>query len=214
MPAVLEFISRARATGARRLLDAGCGDGRHLVAMVRQGFPLVAGCDGSWRGLEKCRRRLSSEAPEGADGVILIQSPLEELLVRSAAFDALVCVDALVHNTFEACVQIVRELCRCVRPGGRVLFNLCTDQEPCRSLPSMEPITPSTAWYTAAPGGPRFYYEFHDETRARQLLEAAGIPARRAAIERCRWQDEAHEGFREYPHEHEGWFIEVRVEGR
>ena len=49
MPLVLEFIRRVRPSGFEHILDAGCGDGRHLAEMVRNGFPLVVGCDGSWR---------------------------------------------------------------------------------------------------------------------------------------------------------------------
>ena len=117
----------------------------------------------------------------------------------------------MVHNRFEVTARILRELLRCVRHGGRVLFNLCTDQEPIRDLDGIEPITPHTAWYTARPDGPRYYYEFYDEQRLHNLLLFAKIPPRRVNIRRARWKDGPHIGFREYEHEHDGWFVEFEV---
>ena len=96
--------------------------------------------------LEGCYRRLQAETPTMADHVVLIRTSLENLLVAPGCIDAAVCVDAMVHNRFEVTARILRELLRCVRHGGRVLFNLCTDQEPIRDLDGIEPITPHTAW--------------------------------------------------------------------
>lgn len=48
------ILSRLRDVGARRILDVGCGTGRHAVALAEQGFDVV-GCDPSESMLSRAR---------------------------------------------------------------------------------------------------------------------------------------------------------------
>lgn len=206
MPPVAEFLLSLQKSPTGHILDAGCGDGRHIIEMARQGFPSIVGADGSATALTTCRARFESLSLS-TSVLHLIHCNLENITFQDAYFDAVICTDALVHNTMEESVRILRELARLVRPGGSLLFNLCTDKEPVRELPGMRPAGPFTAWYEAKPGTARYYYEFYDLARANELVQRLGVDIRNTDIRGSRWWDQPHVGFREYEHEHDGWFI-------
>jgi SAM-dependent methyltransferase len=91
---------RAEAEGVdgKRVLDVGCG--------VKPYFPFFAGA-GEYVGVDA-----SHPAAE-------LHAPAESLPVEDASFDVVLCTQVLEHADDPA--QVVRELRRVVKPGGRVL---------------------------------------------------------------------------------------------
>jgi cyclopropane fatty-acyl-phospholipid synthase-like methyltransferase len=55
------FAPLLKARGARRVLDLGCGAGRHLVYLAREGFEMH-GMDIAENGLAHAQRWLESES--------------------------------------------------------------------------------------------------------------------------------------------------------
>ncbi len=100
-----------------RLLDVGCGTGRHIVELSR--FPgLFVGLDMSrddlhtmWCFLDLIGR----ERPVAAD-IHMIEGAGEWLPFPDAQFDRIVCTETLEHVPDDAAV--LRELLRVLRPDG------------------------------------------------------------------------------------------------
>ena len=83
----------------KRVLDAGCGDKPY--------YPFFAELASDYVGVDASH--------PSAD----LHAPLESLPVEDASFDVVLCTQVLEHADDPA--QVVRELRRVVRPGGRVL---------------------------------------------------------------------------------------------
>jgi len=102
-------------TGCKRVLDAGCGNGRYLRFLQKRADDdaMLVGCDLSPKMLERARRRLKSDRP------CLYSADVTRLPFGDESFDALVCGWVLEHlPTIEAGLA---ELSRVLRPGGKLL---------------------------------------------------------------------------------------------
>ncbi|MGB9724075.1 MAG: class I SAM-dependent methyltransferase, partial [Chloroflexia bacterium] len=85
LPAIEKVLGRI---GARSLLDAACGTGRHAIALARKGYRVV-GADLSTAMLECARQN----AREAGVGVSFIQAGLGKLARHLAGpFDAVLCL--------------------------------------------------------------------------------------------------------------------------
>jgi 3' terminal RNA ribose 2'-O-methyltransferase Hen1 len=95
--AVLAELTRS---GARRVLDLGCGDGRLIAGMLRDGqFEEITGVDTSTAALERAARRLrlAEMAPRQRARVQLLQGALTYRDRRLAGYDAAVLMEVIEH---------------------------------------------------------------------------------------------------------------------
>jgi SAM-dependent methyltransferase len=104
-----------------RGLDVGCGQGQHTVWLAE-----AAGSEGRATGLDVSRahldaaRALSSVSPHG-ERVEFVEGELDRLPFEDASFDWVWCADTLWPGlTTDDPVTSVAELCRVLRPGGRL----------------------------------------------------------------------------------------------
>ncbi|MEV6226958.1 methyltransferase domain-containing protein [Saccharopolyspora shandongensis] len=97
-----------------RILDAGCGTGRNLGAMLAAGAE-PQGVDFSAGMLDVARH--------SHPGVPLFEGDLQEALpFGDAEFDAVLC--ALLGEHLEEPARAVAEFHRVLRPGGRLVFSV------------------------------------------------------------------------------------------
>jgi SAM-dependent methyltransferase len=94
-----------------RVLDAGCGTGRHARYLTDRGLDVV-GVDQS---PEMLARAVADNMSE------LCQAVVTELPLADGAFDATVCALVLAH--FPDLGQPMTELIRVIRPGGTLLIS-------------------------------------------------------------------------------------------
>jgi 3' terminal RNA ribose 2'-O-methyltransferase Hen1 len=93
-------LSAIRASGARRVLDLGCGEGKLVGELLRvQGIQQVVGVDVSFRILEVAAQRLHLDtmAPSQRARVDLLQGSLTYRDARLVGFDAAAVVEVIEH---------------------------------------------------------------------------------------------------------------------
>ncbi len=96
------------------VLDIPCGTGRYFELVV-DGGRRVVGADQSSGMLEQARSRGLADSVE--------QTGLQEL-AHLAAFDGVLCIDAMEHVPPEDWPTVVRNLGRALRPGGLLFMSL------------------------------------------------------------------------------------------
>lgn len=117
---VVQFCLRAFSADARRgaaALDLGCGTGRHLVFLAREGFVPI-GVDGSPVAVAAARDAL---AREGLAGEARVER-LDQINLPPGELDLVVCVSVLDHVPLGVAREAVRRVAPALRPGGRGLF--------------------------------------------------------------------------------------------
>ena len=97
---LLTVLSTIRDTGAKRVVDLGCGEGKLLrLLLAEKQFESILGMDVSWRSLEFAKDKLRlDEMPERQRSRIeLIQGSLTYRDQRIAGFDAAAVVEVIEH---------------------------------------------------------------------------------------------------------------------
>ncbi len=94
---------------AARVVDVGCGDGRHILAAAERGC-FAVGLDYDHSELRKARLRL------GGRRIDLIAGDASRLPFRDGAFDAVICTETLEHLPDDA--GAIREIARVLQQGG------------------------------------------------------------------------------------------------
>jgi len=88
-------LAALRTSGAKSVLDLGCGPGPLLQRLVRDpAFDRVVGVDISISALAELKQRLP---PEGADRVLLLHASFTDKDPRLTGFDAAVLLETIEH---------------------------------------------------------------------------------------------------------------------
>ena len=107
----------------RRILDLGCGNGRHGVYFAQQGFE-VSAIDVSSEALIPCREWLRLE---GLDADLRCGS-VDALAYATGEFDVVVSYGVLDHVHTETAIKAMEEVTRVLKNGGLLHLNLRTPE--------------------------------------------------------------------------------------
>jgi SAM-dependent methyltransferase len=151
-PELMALIPEMQTAGCRRVLDAGCGVGRHLLPLLQAGFR-VWGVDCDAQVLHLLKDRLKN-AGLAAAGPYLVQADLNRLAFRPGAFDLVVSIKVINHGYAATFRDYCRELDRVLKPGGR-LFIMVSPREFAEQvrLPQTRELEPGTLVDIATPDG-------------------------------------------------------------
>jgi SAM-dependent methyltransferase len=116
---VVSLVPILRQRGARRVLDLGCGAGRHTVYLAREGFE-VYGTDNAENGLAHTREWLDRESLSAE----LEQSDIVHIPHSADYFDAVISIYVIYHKTYAGMREVVAEIHRVLKPGGLALISL------------------------------------------------------------------------------------------
>ncbi|MGH2642027.1 MAG: 3' terminal RNA ribose 2'-O-methyltransferase Hen1 [Actinomycetota bacterium] len=117
-------ISALRAAGAKSVVDLGCGGGKLLQALMKDGaFEKIAGVDVSVRALEAAARRLHlpTMSPRQRERIVLFQSALTYRDRRVGGFDAAVLMEVIEHLEVDRLPALERALFDDAKPGTVVV---------------------------------------------------------------------------------------------
>ena len=125
-PEVLSFAASLPAEA--RIVDVGCGNGRHARSLAAAGHRIVA-VDFA-RNLLVIGRR-GSRGRTWGDRILWIQGDAATLPVRGASMDAALCVAVLHHlPSAEERVRTLREIRRVLVSDGRVFVSVWAMDQP------------------------------------------------------------------------------------
>ena len=120
---VFDQILRGNIAAGMTVLDAGCGYGRNLVHLLREGCEVFA-LDASAEGVEHVRQLAGILAPSLAAGNFRV-GQLEAMPFADGFADVVLCNSVLHFARDEKhFLAMVEELWRCVRPGGMLFCRL------------------------------------------------------------------------------------------
>jgi len=104
--------------GVRRILDLGCGTGRHLLFFLTKGFG-VYGLDGSPNGLEIAKNWLNEE---NLASELTCQKIEHKFPYKDGFFDAVISIQVIHHNLLKDIVFTVNEIKRTLKPEGFIFL--------------------------------------------------------------------------------------------
>jgi len=117
-------LAALKSTGAARVLDLGCGEGRLLQALLKEKqFAEIVGMDVSHRALEIARDRLHYDRlpPVQKERVRLLHGSLIYRDQRLAGFDAAAVVEVIEHLDAARLAAFERVLFECAKPKAVVI---------------------------------------------------------------------------------------------
>lgn len=106
-----------------KILEVGCGPGPNIWYLAREGFAAY-GIDGSARAIQLANTRLHGE---GLSAVLHV-GDIISLPFPDSFFDAVIDVECLYANSRESTVRILKEIARCLKPGGLLYSRTLTDR--------------------------------------------------------------------------------------
>jgi SAM-dependent methyltransferase len=97
----------------QKVLDLGCGPGRHVVYLSRQGFE-VHGLDISSAGVERCRKELEQQQLQATVQV----ADMLNIPYPDAYFDWVLSVQVIYHTTAATLKQALQHVRSKLQPAG------------------------------------------------------------------------------------------------
>jgi tellurite methyltransferase len=122
---LFDQLQRGNIAAGMRVLDAGCGGGRNLVYLLREGYECF-GVDGSAEAIGHVQSVAARLAPGLNAGNFRVEA-VEAMSFPDGFADVVVCNSVLHFARGDAQFEgMVRELWRVLRPGGLLFCRLAS----------------------------------------------------------------------------------------
>ncbi|HII72740.1 TPA: class I SAM-dependent methyltransferase [Candidatus Woesearchaeota archaeon] len=154
-PGFREFLRLLKNHDVKRVLDLGCGTGRHSLGLAKAGYE-VHSCDISRTGVKMTKAWLGEY---GLKNKSRIFSCYEKFPFKDGFFDAVLSTQVIHHNYHDKVLFCIREITRVLRPGGLAFITVAARKTGYRSHDAKK-VAPHTYIPLDGPekGLPHFIY--------------------------------------------------------
>jgi len=126
VPFVVEALPNFKRYKIKRVLDLGCGAGRHCVYLAKNNFDVV-GVDVSWSALRMAKDWVCEE---NLKNVTFVQATMTNIPFGDRQFDAVISVSVIHHAVKRDIVKTIDEIHRILKRNGVFLTNLASVKDP------------------------------------------------------------------------------------
>ncbi len=120
-PKASDAVNFFRTTNISRILDLGCGTGRHSAYLAQNGFE-VLGCDSSEAALDIAKGILPEVEFQVCDVGLLPY--------RDRSVDGVFCHAVIQHGTIATIKKAIQEIHRVLRGGGALFLTVTSTEHP------------------------------------------------------------------------------------
>jgi len=120
-PKASDAVNFFRTTNISRILDLGCGTGRHSAYLAQNGFE-VLGCDSSEAALDIAKGILPEVEFQVCDVGLLPY--------RDRSVDGVFCHAVIQHGTLATIKKAIQEIHRVLRGGGALFLTVTSTEHP------------------------------------------------------------------------------------
>lgn len=122
LDSVVEASKQFSDKGYKRVLDLGCGTGRHTYFLADKGFDVHA-CDISEAGVNITKKLIGDADLTNVDYSI---QNMYDLTFKDGSFEAVLCIWVQGHGYREEIISGINELHRILKQGGTVVTDFVT----------------------------------------------------------------------------------------
>jgi len=115
-----KFVKLLRKIKAERILDLGCGTGRHIIALAKRNFE-VYGIDIAKKALNLTKERLKEE---GLKARLRAGDFYKKLPYKDKFFDGVISINALHHARVFKIKKLIKEIERVMKAGGILMIEV------------------------------------------------------------------------------------------
>lgn len=120
--AIKRIIEKFKLFKIRKVLDLGCGSGRHCILLAKEGF-VVTGLDYSKKALDLARNWAENEDLD----INLTKANFEKPLpYKDESFDAVIAIDSIHYSSTDTIRTVLKEMKRIVTEHGLIFITLPT----------------------------------------------------------------------------------------
>lgn len=154
------IVQRWKENGFKRILDFGCGLGRHSVLFAKEGFRVNA-FDLSVEGTQ----HLKCWAEKEQLSIDVKVADMQDLPYQDDLFDAVFAYHVISHTDTLGIRRILGEISRILKPGGELYMTLCSKETwsfKDAGYPKLDENTVIKTIEGPEKDIPHFYVEFED----------------------------------------------------
>ena len=167
VPQVVEMANLLESQGRRRMLDLGCGLGRHTVYLAARGFEVTA-TDNAPTAIEACRKNLDAVDLDAE----LLHLDMTAMAFPPGRFDGVVASNVIHHADLSTLERILSTITEMLVPDG--LFVWVTPTPRHFGFGQGREIEPGT-WIGSEAADGDLPHHYSTESEVRELLQAYEI---------------------------------------
>ena len=153
-PEIYPLLKRWQKEGFKKVLDLGCGIGRHAIFFSENGF-VVDACDLSQEGIDTLNKLIK----ENNLNITTKVSDMLSLPYGNDSFDSLVAFHAIYHTDDTGIKKVIDEIKRVLRSEGEVFITFNSKNSSAFKNPENRHLTENTIVKTTGheAGIPHYY---------------------------------------------------------